>query len=470
MNSGDTIAAISTPRGRGGIGIVRLSGENAVEISRRIAHSGDLPVILEPRCAVLAEFVDPDSGMVLDQVVCTYFRKPHSYTAEDVVELACHGSPVVVARLLQCCLDEGARIADPGEFTMRAFLSGRIDLTQAEAVHDLIEARTLFQARVAAQQVEGSVALRIHPHKKKLVDLIALLEAGIDFAEDDVSVLGWREIARYITTSIKDLEELCESFTLGRLVHEGLSLVVVGRPNVGKSSLFNSLLNQDRAIVTATPGTTRDLVTESTEIEGVPLRFIDTAGVRTTHEEAELIGVQKSLGAIADSDLTLVVLDGSEVLTSRDRDLFQRVVPLGRMLVAINKADLPERFCEADVRELCGSSGADPEFCKSFSVVRTSALTSKGIGDLKKQILSSVIPLRELEGVDQCITNLRHQQLIRDLLDALRKAHAAAESKIPHEMVLIDLYNGLRALDSITGQTTTDDILGVVFSQFCVGK
>ena len=470
MISEDTIAAISTPPGRGGIGIVRLSGEKAVEIARGLIHSGDHPLNLEPQRAVLAEFIDPDKGVVLDQVVCTYFRKHHSYTAEDVVELACHGSPVVVARLLECCLGKGARAAEPGEFTMRAFLNGRIDLTQAEAVRDLIESRTLFQARVAAQQMEGSVALRIQPYMQKLVDLIALLEAGIDFAEDDVSVLGWEEIGNHIDASVKDLEGLCEGFTVGRLIHEGLSLAIVGRPNVGKSSLFNRLLNQDRAIVTASPGTTRDLVAESAEIEGVPLRFVDTAGIRTASEEVESIGVQKSLGAIADSDLTLVVLDGSEALTSEDGELFQKVAPLGRMLVAVNKADLPEKFGESEVRELWSANGAGPESRKALSVVRTSALKGRGIEDLKKQILSTAVPLLELEGADQFITNLRHQQLIRDSLDALRKARAAAGRKIPHEMVLIDLYNALHALDGITGQTAKEDILGLIFGRFCIGK
>lgn len=470
MISEDTIAAISTPPGRGGIGIVRLSGERAVEIARGLIRSGDHALKLEPQRAVLAEFVDPDKGVVLDQVVCTWFRKPHSYTTEDVVELACHGSPVVVARLLECCLGKGARAAEPGEFTMRAFLNGRIDMTQAEAVRDLIEARTLFQARVAAQQMEGSLTLCIQPYKQKLVDLIALLEAGIDFAEDDISVLGWEELGERIDASIQDLEGLCEGFSVGRLIHEGLSLAIVGRPNVGKSSLFNRLLNQDRAIVTATPGTTRDLVAESAEIEGVPLRFVDTAGIRTAREEAESIGVQKALGAIADSDLTLVVLDGSEALTSEDRELFQKVAPLGRMLVAVNKADLPEKFGEAEVRKLCIANGAGPESRKALSVVRTSALTGEGIGDLKKQILSTAVPLRELESADQFITNLRHQQLIRDSLDALRKARAATGRKIPHEMVLIDLYNALHALDGITGQTATEDILGLIFGRFCIGK
>ena len=279
MPTEDTIVAIATPPGRGGIGIVRLSGDRALEIACGLVRFPRLESAsaLEPQRATLGEFCAPDSGRVLDQVVVTYFRKPHSYTAEDVVEVACHGAPVVLTYLVECCLERGARAAEPGEFTMRAFLNGRIDLTQAEAVRDLIESRTLYQARVAAQQMEGAVSLRLKPHKKALLHLMARLEAGIDFAEDDVPVSGWPEILASLDAIRSDLQKLVEGYEYGRIVREGLSLAIVGRPNVGKSSLFNRLLNEERAIVTATPGTTRDLVSESASIGGIPLRFVDTA-------------------------------------------------------------------------------------------------------------------------------------------------------------------------------------------------
>src|SRR3989441_1188854 len=299
MSTEDTIVAIATPPGRGGIGIVRLSGDRALEIAAGLIRFSrpETRESLEPQRATLGEFSEPGSGRALDQVLVTYFRKPHSYTAEDVVEIACHGAPVILRYLVECCVERGARAAEPGEFTMRAFLNGRIDLTQAEAVRDLIESRTLYQARVAAQQMEGAVSARLRPHKKALLDLMARLEAGIDFAEDDVPVSGWDEILSSLDAIQRDLEKLVEGYEYGRIVRDGLSLAIVGRPNVGKSSLFNCLLNEDRAIVTATPGTTRDLVTESASIGGLPLRSVDTADIREARDEAEKIGVGKSLEA-----------------------------------------------------------------------------------------------------------------------------------------------------------------------------
>jgi tRNA modification GTPase len=307
MPAEDTIVAIATPPGRGGMGVVRLSGGRAVEIATALLKLP--PTQLETQRATIREFAEPESQRVLDQVVVTCFRAPHSYTAEDVVEISCHGAPVILNYLVELCLERGARAAEPGEFTLRAFLNGRIDLTQAEAVRDLIESRTLYQARVAAEQLDGSISARLKPHKKVLVELIARLEAGIDFAEDDVSVAGWDEILQSIEEIRADLGKFVQSYTYGRIVREGLSLAIVGRPNVGKSSLFNRLLNEDRAIVTATPGTTRDLVSESSSVGGIPLRFVDTAGIRDALDEAEKIGVQKSMQAVADSDLRLLVVD-----------------------------------------------------------------------------------------------------------------------------------------------------------------
>ena len=275
MTHEDTIVAVATPPGRGGLGVVRLSGSQAIEITRRLIRLPNLP--LQTQRAMLGEFCDPQGGKVLDQVVLTCFRRPHSYTAEDVVEISCHGAPVILRYLVECCLGHGARAAEPGEFTLRGFLNGRIDLTQAEAVRDLIESRTLYQARVAAQQLEGAVSSRLKPHKQVLLELIARLEAGIDFAEDDVAVMEWQEVLARIDSIRADLEKLVQGYAYGRIVREGLSLAIVGRPNVGKSSLFNRLLNEERAIVTSTPGTTRDLVAETANLGGIPLRFVDTA-------------------------------------------------------------------------------------------------------------------------------------------------------------------------------------------------
>jgi tRNA modification GTPase len=463
MTGEETIVAISTPPGRGGIGVVRLSGERAIEIACRLIQFEKLP--LETRRATLGVFSDPETGRALDQVVVTCFHRPHSYTAEDVVEISCHGAPVILRYLVECSIERGARAAQPGEFTLRAFLNGRIDLTQAEAVRDLIASQTLYQARVAATQLGGAVSARLKPHKQVLVDLIARLEAGIDFAEDDVPVMDWQEIRERLGAINADLERLVQGYRYGRIVREGLSLAIVGRPNVGKSSLFNRLLNEDRAIVTATPGTTRDLVAESASIGGIPLRFVDTAGIRETSEEAEKIGVEKTLQALADSDLRLLVLDASEPWTEEDTNLLRQVRPLGALLIAGNKSDLSPRISRAELdRSLSsGEDGSGP-----VEVVWTSALTGAGLPQLKEKILDVAAPAHDQGG--EFITNLRHQRHLKDSLAALARARQAAEQHTPHEMLLLDLYDALRPLDTITGATYVDDILGIIFSTFCVGK
>jgi len=466
MSSEETIVAIATPPGRGGIGVVRLSGDRAIEIATSLIRFSSPP--LESQRATLGVFSDPVSGKALDEVVVTCFRRPHSYTAEDVVEISCHSAPVILRYLVECCLELGARAAEPGEFTMRAFLNGRIDLTQAEAIRDLIESRTLYQARVAAQQLEGAVSARLKPHKQVLLDLIARLEAGIDFAEDDVAVMDWQEILTRLDAIRADLEKLVEGYEYGRIVREGLSLAIVGRPNVGKSSLFNRLLNEERAIVTATPGTTRDLVSETANVGGIPLRFVDTAGIRRPVDEVEKIGVEKSFQAIADSDLRLLVVDVSEPWTEEDTRLLRRVRPLGALLVACNKSDLPQKITPTELEQLLAHAGetenTPPE------VVWTSALTGDGLPQLKERILAVAAPTCDLGLEGEFITNLRHQQLVKDSLQALAKARQAAEQNTPHEMLLIDLYDALRPLDTITGATCVDDVLMIIFSTFCVGK
>jgi tRNA modification GTPase len=481
VNLDDTIVAIATPPGRGGIGLVRLSGPEAVGIAApmlRLKHS------LEPGRAVFGELVDPEEagtgkspgrtepalslskGMSdphgpsqsqsqpIDEVVVTYFAKPHSYTADDVVEISAHGSPVVLAHIVELALARGARLAEPGEFTMRAFLNGRIDLTQAEAVRDLIESQTLYQAKVAAQQLEGALSQRLQPIKQKLVELIATLEAGIDFAEDDISVMPAERILDGISEVRAPLEDLSQSFGYGRIVREGITLAIVGRPNVGKSSLFNRLVERERAIVTATPGTTRDLVTETVSLEGIPIQLVDTAGIRNALDEAESIGIRKSMEALADADLVLVVTDASQPASSEVEKLLGQVQ--GRAPIVVeNKSDLAVRTIQ-DV----SSNGNGP--------VRTSALTGEGIAALRSAILEKATGASGSE--PGFLTNARHQGLVSDSLAALEKAAGAVTLRIPHEMLLLDLYAALRPLDEITGATTTDDILNLIFSRFCIGK
>ncbi len=457
MLSPDTIVAVATPPGRGGIGVVRLSGARALAIVEALIDFAKLP--LEPRRATLGRFTDPESGRLLDEVVVTFFPRPRSYTAEDVVEISCHGSPVILRYLVDRCLTAGARVAEPGEFTERAFLNGRIDLTQAEAIRDLIEARTLYQARVAAEQLAGSVSQRLQPHKRALLDLVARLEAGIDFAEDDVPVLEWGDIGTALDAILADLGRLLASYQYGRMIREGLTLAIVGRPNVGKSSLFNRLLNEERAIVTPWPGTTRDLITESASVGGIPLRFVDTAGIRETTDEVENIGVQKTRQAIADSDLRMLVIDASEGWQAEDKRLLEQIKPLGPLLIASNKCDLLPPPLPS------GTTGA-PE---GLPMVWTSARTGQGIDELAKTILEVAAP-GGCGSEGELITNFRHQQLIKKAVAALERARRAALGRVHHEMLLLDLYDALHALDEMTGATTVEDVLGAIFSTFCVGK
>jgi tRNA modification GTPase len=420
-----------------------------------LAEGSDSPVRPDSGCGAGASPVQAErnSANRIDEIVVTYFAKPHSYTTDDIIEISAHGSPVVLRHIVELALERGARLAEPGEFTMRAFLNGRIDLTQAEAVRDLIESQTLYQAKVAAQQLEGALSRRLQPIKQKLIELIALLEAGIDFAEDDVSVLPAPQILQHIAAIRDPLEELSRSFAYGKIVHEGLTLAIVGRPNVGKSSLFNRLVERERAIVTATPGTTRDLVTETVSLGGIPLKLVDTAGIRRALDEAEGIGIQKSMEALADADLVLVVLDASQPPSHEDEELLKQVEQRHAILV-MNKADL--------AAATAGSS--------TKSTVRTSALTGEGIPELRAAILREATGEAGSTAESGFLTNARHQALVADSLTALTASETAVHNRVPHEMLLLDLYSALRPLDEITGATTTDDILNLIFSRFCIGK
>jgi tRNA modification GTPase len=450
----DTITAIATPPGRGGLGVVRLSGPEATFIAApmlRLKHN------LEPGRAVFGELIEPGQLTTrIDEVVVTYFQKPHSYTAEDVIEISAHGSPVVLQHIVELALARGARLAEPGEFTMRAFLNGRVDLAQAEAVRDLIDSQTLYQAQVAAQQLGGALSRNLQPTKKKFVELIALLEAGIDFADDDVPVLPAATIHMRLVEIRAPLEKLASSFAYGKIVHEGLTLAIVGRPNVGKSSLFNRLVERDRAIVTAAPGTTRDPVSESVAIGGIPLRLVDTAGIRQALDEAETIGIQKSMEALADADMLLIVLDASQPLTAEDTDLITQVSQR-KAIVVENKSDL------APAQSNVAVHFAAP-------TIRTSAHTGDGIPALRAEILRQIQGDGATQTESGFLTNLRHQRLVEQSLLSLTAAASAVDAHVPHEMVLLDLYAALRALDEITGATTTDDILNLIFSTFCIGK
>ncbi len=500
--SDDTIVAIATPPGRGGIGIVRLSGPRAHVLAQPLLRLSRPSAPLEPGRARFAQLLDA-AGQPIDEAVVTWFAAPRSYTSEDVVEIAAHGSPVLLADLLRRCVAAGARLAEPGEFTQRAFLSGRLDLTQAEAVRDLIDASTLEQARLAARQLSGALSREIAPIKEELIRLIAALEAGIDFAEDDIDTLPHAHIAERIHAIRAPLESLDRTFAYGRIVREGFRLAIVGRPNAGKSSLFNRLVERDRAIVTATPGTTRDLITEQVSLDGIPVELTDTAGLRNaagaglnatrdkgsregsrdtfnadiseTLDEAEALGIARSRQAMADADVILLVLDITAGLHAEDQAIL--AASSRPLLIARNKTDLaPHPANTPPPAEPLPSHPAQPPALAAHTgnpppgrVIRTSAVTGAGIAELRQAIVQAVAgEAPSSEGA--MVTNLRQHQHLTGALAALTKAGHAASHAIPHEMLLLDLHESLHALDALTGATTSDDILNLIFSTFCIGK
>ncbi len=473
----ETIVAISTPPGRGGIGIVRLSGPQSVPVAMRLVR---LRGSLEHARACLADVLEGDpegddtaevdhsvdvqdasqlreaarSWRRMDEALVTYFAAPRSYTGEDLVEIAAHGSPVVLEHLVRRAMLLGAQLAAPGEFTQRAFLSGRMDLTQAEAVRDLIEAQTLAQARLAASQMGGALSARVQPIKQELLELIALLEAGIDFAEDDLEVAPAEEILRRMDAVAEPLRALEATFRHGRVLHAGLTLAIVGRPNAGKSSLFNALVERDRAIVTPIPGTTRDLISERIALEGIPLELVDTAGLRESTDVVERLGVERSRTALADAALVLLVVDATAGLHAEDRRLLAALEQRAA-IVAWNKCDL--------------QPGMKPETLPPGMVaIATSAVTGEGLAELRAAIVRLATGGAAAE--PGMLTTLRHRQTVADAGQAVADARKAAEAETPHEMVLLDLYRALWALDALTGQTTTDDVLHRIFSSFCIGK
>ena len=467
---------------------MRLSGPAAAAIAERLVR---LAGPLEHARARFGGVLDPaqaGDGAAIDQAVVTAFWGPNSYTGENLVEIAAHGSPVVLEALLSAALAHGARLAEPGEFTQRAFLTGRLDLTQAEAVHDLIAARTLEQARAAAQQMGGALSRRVAPAKERLLQLIALLEAGMDFASgelDDVDVVPPEAIAAALEGASAPLEALARSFRGGALLRSGVKLALVGRPNAGKSSLFNRLLERPRAIVTPVPGTTRDTVEESWSLGGVPMQLVDTAGLRLGDEppadEAERQGMERSREALADADLVLLVRDATRPESAGERSLRSDLVAelAGRPhLQVLNKIDLlRDEPRDNEGGQGAGDAGLGQTRLTQASQARVSqereievsALNGAGMEALRAAILAA---LQTGGGLAEAgaLNNRRQQKDVLEALAALEAAHAANSVQLPHEILLLDLHNALRALDKLTGQTTAEDILTRIFSTFCIGK
>ena len=454
VSSDETIVAISTPLGHSGIGVVRISGNAARSIARSFFMPHSTTAELDHRLAVVGAWIGSD-GEQVDEVVVTLFRGPHSYTGEDVIEISSHGNPQSMRRIVETARAAGSRIAAPGEFTLRAVAHGKMDLTQAEAVREFIESQTEQQAKTALRQMEGALSKRIRPVKSKLMDVIAHLEAGIDFAEDDVDVPANAGIIERLRPLQSDLERLEETFGFGKILAKGLRLAILGKPNVGKSSLFNRLVAADRAIVTEIPGTTRDVLTETVSLDGVPLCFADTAGIRETDDRVESLGVKRTFETLAEADLALLVVDGSGPLDHDDLLALEKARRIPHLIV-VNKTDLPQTMDEAPL------NGAKR--------VAISAKTGAGFDELYAALRGFLVAQRANLADDLVLTNARQHEAISKAANALGTACSALEAHVPHEMVLLDLYFGLAALDELTGDVVTDDILDRIFSTFCIGK
>lgn len=466
FSTSDTIVAIATPPGRGGLGVVRISGPDAARIASDLIGR---KTPLKPRYATFTtlklqkfnyvEFgVRPRIQHLSDRAVITFFPTPASYTSEDVVEISAHGSPVVLNSIVRAAVDAGARLAEPGEFTLRAFLNGKLDLIQAEAVADLIEAVTPLQARTAFDQLEGTLTKAIGEIDKDLFDIMAKLEASLDFPDEGYHFVAPKEARASIAHVIERIDTLLAQASRGRLVREGAQVAIVGAPNVGKSSLFNALLNTNRAIVTAIPGTTRDLLTERADIGGLSLALIDTAGVRETSDVVEQEGVSRARDTIGVADLTIVVLDRSRPLSKDDRDLLDATASRPRV-ISINKNDLPAANSATSGAENFSAPGA----------VSISAKTGAGIDALIDAIASKLSSTDSLRDQPQ-ITNIRHTVLLERAKEALTRASTALESEVSEEFPLLDLQEASAALQEITGKKTSDDLLRHIFQRFCIGK
>jgi tRNA modification GTPase len=448
----DTIVAIATPPGRGGIGVVRISGSRALHIAGGLLDSRD-PLVA--RTATFARAVDPDSERVLDQVVATWFAAPHSYTGEDVVEISGHGSPVLLGRIVELAIALGARLAEPGEFTLRAFLSGRMDLPQAEAVADLVEAVTPLQARAAMDQLEGTLTSAIRRVDAALFDLSARLEASLDFPDEGFHFVSRDETIGELSGIESRLAGLLEEGRAGRVIREGRTVVIAGLTNAGKSSLFNRLAGASRAIVTDIPGTTRDLLTERVDVGGLALTLVDTAGLREARDEVEAEGVRRAQQAQQVASLTLVVVDGHEPLTPAAREVIATAAT--PRLVVLSKSDLTPVWTAADL----GLAADD--------VIAVSAITGAGVDALTGRI-AAVLTSREDLRDPPLISNIRHLALVQDARDSVVRAAQALTDGVTEELVLTDLGRARAALEEITGRRTVDDLLIHIFTRFCIGK
>ena len=455
----DTIVALSTPPGRGGIGVIRISGPDALKVLRKLVASDSFDPT--PNLLTLKSLVDPVTGETLDEALVCFFKAPHSFTGEDVVELHCHGSPVLLRTLIDQVVRLDARIAAAGEFSLRAVSNGRMNLAEAEAIRDLIDAQTDSALRQATRQLKGAISSRLEPVQQDLLRIIVRLESSLEFVEDDLPAIESTEILSSLHRLKLDLSRLAGTFAAGKLLREGLRVAFVGRPNVGKSSLFNMLVGHGRAIVTGIPGTTRDTLTEAVGLNGVPVLLIDTAGIRPSKDEIESMGVERARREVADADLLIVVVDGSQALSHEDRIVLAEARS-ARHIVALNKSDLPAFSSARFAREIV-------PLLNCSATISVSAKSEAGLESLRAAILEPFTN-GNAHGEGLLITNARHHDLLVRAIAAIASSEADWEQRAGEELILVGLHGALRYLGEITGETTTDEILGQIFSTFCIGK
>ncbi len=458
----DTITAISTPPGEGGIGIVRLSGKNALSIANKIFKAKNKKRITGNNSFTLCYGHVHNNGTSIDEALLTVMLAPKTYTREDIVELSCHGGSIPLRNTLELCLENGARLAGPGEFTRRAFLNGRIDLAQAEAVVNIIRSKTDTALKCALRQLDGGLSKTVNSIRDKLIDILAAIEASLDYPEDDIELFSGRKLLKKVMEAGREIEGLLKTAETGKILKEGLVTVLVGKPNVGKSSILNALLQEEKAIVTSIPGTTRDIVEDTINIYGIPVRILDTAGIRHTKNEIEIIGVRKSRKSLKTADLVLFVIDLSTRISSEDR-LIAKDIKGRKLIIAANKSDLKQKTTEAEIKKLFPHH-------KRIPIIKLSATRRKGIKPLEKLIYNRFIKGGMNISDAVLVTDLRHKNALKNASDSINKSIKAIRDKSSEEFTALDLRQALDSLGEIVGRTTTEDILDRVFSRFCVGK
>ena len=455
----DTIAAIATAPGEGGIGIIRISGEKSLQVAQSIFKSKSGKMIKDYNARTLIYGTVVDNEKVIDEVLVAYMKGPNSYTAEDVIEINCHGGFISVKKILELILSKGVRLAEAGEFTKRAFLNGRIDLSQAEAIIDVIKSKTDMAHEVAQSQLEGSLAKKIKDLRMNVTEVLAHLEVSIDFAEEDVEEITYQTLEEKALELRNEIKKLYDTAESGKILRDGLKTVIVGKPNVGKSSLLNSILGENRAIVTDIAGTTRDVIEEFVNIQGIPLKIVDTAGIRETEDVVEKIGVEKSRESFSTADLVIMVLDASRKLSEEDMEILESLKNK-KTIVLLNKMDLEPQI-ELEKIE---------EFVNSEDIIKISALKHQGIEELQDKIEAMVYHGSVKNSSNLMITNSRHKDALFKAYESINDAISAIEQRMPYDFIEVDFKNIWDYLGYINGDTVREDLLDTIFANFCIGK